>query len=360
VIHMMLLAGGVTLAAGLVGAAIIVASRGRTALTMILSTVFVAVAATSAGVAVAANRMFISRHDSDVLAAVLTTSTVVAVVCAAVVGRRVSQLIEDHSRAEASLHAEHELEHNRRELVSWMSHDLRSPLAGIRAMAEALEDGVVDGDEAIASYHRGIREESERLTSMVDGLFELSRIHGGSLVLNKERVALSDIVAQSLPTMAALAANKHVQLDDEIADVAVDVDVRDLTRVLSNLLANAIRHTPTGGHISIRGSLVAAEANLSVDDQCGGIAGVHLPHVFDVSFRGTAARTPSVDGGAGLGLAIARGIVDAHGGRIAVANTARGCRFTISLPVASSLETTMPPTRHARPPVPVRSLDPRR
>jgi signal transduction histidine kinase len=304
--------------------------------------------------------MFISRHDSNVLAAVLTTSAVVAVVCAAVVGRRVSQLIEGHSRAAASLHAEHELDHNRRELVSWMSHDLRSPLAGIRAMAEALEDGVVDGDEAIASYHRGIREESERLTRMVDGLFELSRIHGGSLVLNKERVTLGDIVAQSLPAMAALAANKHVQLADEVADVAINVDVRDLTRVLSNLLANAIRHTPTGGEISIRGAVVDGEARLSVEDECGGIAVAHLPHVFDVAFRGTTARTPSSDGGAGLGLAIARGIADAHGGRIAVANTARGCRFTISLPVASSLETTMPTSHRARTPVQVLSPDPRR
>jgi signal transduction histidine kinase len=329
---MMLLAGGVTLATGVIGALVVLANRRRSALTLILSTVFVAVAAISAGVAIAANRMFISRHDADVLAVVLATSAVVAVICAALVGRRVSRLVDDHARATATLQAERERDHDRRELVSWMSHDLRSPLAGIRAMAEALEDGVVDSDAAISSYHQAIRQESERLTVMVDDLFELSRIHGSSLVLDRELVTLADIVAQSLPAMAGLAAHKQVRLDDEVGDVLVDVDVRDLSRLLSNLLANAIRHTPKGSRVAIRGGALAGEACLSVSDQCGGIPADHLHHVFDVGFRGTDARTPSADGGAGLGLAIARGIVEAHGGTISVANIVNGCCFSVVLP----------------------------
>jgi signal transduction histidine kinase len=333
---MTLLAAAVTLGAGLIGALAIVAARGRSALTMIMSTVVVAIAAASVGVAVAANRMFISHHDGSVLAAVMGSSAVVAAGCAYIVGRRVTRQIDDHARAAAMLDAERGLDHDRRELVAWMSHDLRSPLAGIRAMAEALEDGVVDNPATVASYHRGIREESERLASMVDGLFELSRIHSGSMVLSRQRVMLSDIVAQALPGMAALATSKRVRLDDDVADAPVDVDVRGLTRVLGNLLANAIRHTPEGKHIQIRAGLEAGAAYLSVEDECGGIAAEHLPHVFEVAFRGTAARTPSGDGGAGLGLAIARGIVEAHGGQIAVSNTVSGCRFTVTLPMSTS------------------------
>jgi signal transduction histidine kinase len=173
---------------------------------------------------------------------------------------------------------------------------------------------------------------------MVDGLFELSRIHSGSMVLSKQRVMLSDIVAQALPGMTALATSKQVRLDDEVADVPVDVDVRGLTRVLGNLLANAIRHTPGGRHIQIRAGLADGSAYLSVEDECGGIAADHLPHVFEVAFRGTEARTPSGDGGAGLGLAIARGIVEAHGGQIAVSNTISGCRFTVTLPTSTAAQ----------------------
>jgi signal transduction histidine kinase len=336
---MTLLAAAVTLVAGLIGTLVIVAARGRSALTMIMSTVFVAIAAASVGVAVAAKRMYISDHDGGVLAAVMGTSALVATACAYVVGQRVSQQIDDHARVAATLDAERALDHDRRELVAWMSHDLRSPLAGIRAMAEALEDGIVDSAETVAAYHRGIREESERLAGMVDGLFELSRIHSGSMVLSKQRVMLSDIVAQALPGMAALATSKHISVADDIADAPVDVDVRELTRVLGNLLANAIRHTPEGRHIQIRAGLSDGAAYLSVEDECGGIAAEHLPHVFEIAFRGTEARTPSADGGAGLGLAIARGIVEAHDGRIAVSNTAVGCRFTVTLPTPDAQPT---------------------
>jgi signal transduction histidine kinase len=331
---MTLLAATVTLAAGLLGTGVIVLARGRSALTMIMSTVFVAIASASVGVAVAAKRMYISDHDGSLLAAVMATSALVATACAYVVGQRVSRQIDDHARAAATLDAERALDHDRRELVAWMSHDLRSPLSGIRAMAEALEDGVVDNPGTVAAYHRGIREESERLASMVDGLFELSRIHSGSMVLSKQRVMLSDIVAQALPGMAALATSKHVSVHDDIADAPVDVDVGGLTRVLGNLLANAIRHTPEGRHIQISAGLLDGSAYLSVEDECGGIAAEHLPHVFEVAFRGTEARTPSADGGAGLGLAIARGIVEAHAGRIEVSNTASGCRFTVTLPAS--------------------------
>jgi signal transduction histidine kinase len=268
----------------------------------VMVTVLTAVLATAVGVTVAANQMFISGHDGAVLAAIVVTAAIVATACAIAVGRQVSRQIERNAQAVAVLDTERALELNRRDLVAWMSHDLRSPLAGIRAMAEALEDGVVDGPEPVALYHRNIRIESERLAGMVDDLFELSKLHSGALTLTVQRITLADIVAQAVPSMTAVAAEKDVRLSAEVPDVAVEVDVREMTRVLGNLLTNAIRHTPAGGRVRISGGRSAGSACLSVEDECSGIPASDLDHVFDVAFRGTAARTPSGDGGAGLGL----------------------------------------------------------
>jgi signal transduction histidine kinase len=348
VIAMILEAAAATLVVGMVGAGLVWLGRRRSAMTLIMTTVLVAVVSTSVGVAVAADRMVISGHDSDVLAAVLISSAVVASACAALVGRNVSRLIDHHSKAAAALESERALEGNRRDLVSWMSHDLRSPLAGIRAMAEALEDGVVVDREGVDRYHRDIRRESERLAGMVDDLFDLSRLHSGGLTLNRQPVTLADIVAQAVPSLAAVAAKKAVTLRDEVPHVPVEVDVREVTRVVCNLLANAIRHTPEGGHVTIGGGVTAAGAFLTVDDECGGIPERDLPYVFDVAFRGTTARTPSDDGGAGLGLTIARGILAAHDGAIDVTNLEPGCRFTITLPRSGLVAEAKPERERAR------------
>jgi signal transduction histidine kinase len=337
-IHMILLSATSTLAAGVLGLAVIWLNRRRSAITLIMSIVLIAVVSMGVGVTVAVERMFISRHDTDVLAAVALTSALVAGGCGVFVSRHVSMLIARHAHAAAALDTERALELNRRDLVAWMSHDLRSPLAGIRAMAEALEDGVVDDAQTVDLYHRNIRGESERLATMVDDLFELSRLHSGALTLTKQRVTLADVVAQAVPSMAALAATKLVRLTGEVPDVAVDVDVREVTRVLRNLLANAIRHTPEGGEVKLSGGVCRAAAQLSVEDECGGIPAPDLPRVFDIAFRGTAARTPSDHSGAGLGLAIACGIMAAHGGSIDVANIQGGCRFTLSTPLTTAAE----------------------
>jgi signal transduction histidine kinase len=238
------------------------------------------------------------------------------------------------------LHLGHEreraLESARRELVAWVSHDLRTPLAGMRAMAEALEDGVVADPETVSRYHRQIRLEVDRLSGMVDDLFELSRIHAGALRLSRRRIGLSDLVADALAGVEQLARAKGVRLAGE-ADVAVPVqaDAGELSRALGNLVVNAIRHTPGDGTVWVRAAVEDGVACLSVADCCGGIPADDLPRVFDVAFRGEAARTPSADGaGAGLGLAIARGIVEAHQGAIDVVNAGPGCRFEIRLPLS--------------------------
>ena len=335
--HMVVTSALVTLAAGLLGIAAVWLVRGRSAVTAMTATVLVAVLAVLAGVFVASANMFISTHDAAVLAAIVLTAAVIGTGCALAVGRRVARIVEGHAKAASDRERERALEVSRRELVAWMSHDLRSPLAGIRAMVEALEDGVVADPPTVAAYHRGIRDEADRLASMVDDLFELSRVHSGGLVLRRQRVTLADVVAQAVPAAAPLSAARGIRLVGDAPDVLVDVDVREVTRVLANLLTNAIRHTSDGGAVRILGGTAGEDAYLAVEDECGGIPEQDLPRVFEVAFRGTPARTPGADEGAGLGLAIARGIVDAHGGHVDVRNIDGGCRFTVRFPHAASV-----------------------
>ncbi|MEU4835379.1 HAMP domain-containing sensor histidine kinase [Streptosporangium sp. NPDC023615] len=232
---------------------------------------------------------------------------------------------------------ERALESARRELVAWVSHDLRTPLAGMRAMAEALEDGVVSDSGTVLRYHRQIRLEVDRLSGMVDDLFELSRIHAGALRLSRARIGLGDLVADALAGAEEPARAKGVRLTGEVDPpvIPVQADAAELSRALRNLVVNAIRHTPGDGTVVVRASIGDGTALLSVADGCGGIPVDDLPRVFDVAFRGETARTPGADGaGAGLGLAIARGIVEAHEGTIGVVNSGPGCRFEIGLPLS--------------------------
>jgi signal transduction histidine kinase len=229
------------------------------------------------------------------------------------------------------------LEDSRRELVSWVSHDLRTPLAGMRAMTEALEDGMAEDP---ARYHRQIRAEVDRMVRMVDDLFELSRIHAGVLTLSPETVALTDVVSEALAGADPVARARSVRLGGSVEQgLAVTADPVGLSRVISNLVMNAVRHTPADGTVEIRGRSVPDGVELSVSDQCGGMSEKDLERVFDLAWRGGAARTPDRTeelagvAGAGLGLAIVRGIVEAHRGVVRVENRAPvGCRFLVRLP----------------------------
>src|SRR5690606_4627637 len=224
------------------------------------------------------------------------------------------------------------LETSRRELVAWISHDLRTPLAGLRAMAEALEDGVAAEPDR---YLKQIRTEVERLNDMVGDLFELSRIHAGALTLSPSRVSLYDLIGDALAGADPLAREHGVRLvGDRVEPVPVEVDGREMSRVLDNLLINAIRRTPADGTVAVAARRSSEGVVLSVTDGCGGIPEEDLPRVFDTGWRGTHARTPPA--GAGLGLAIVRGIVEAHQGRATVRNTPGGCRFEVVLPAAAS------------------------
>jgi signal transduction histidine kinase len=240
------------------------------------------------------------------------------------------ELAATSAKLAESRERERALETSRRELVAWISHDLRTPLAGLRAMAEALEDGVAADP---TRYYTQIRTEVERLTSMVGDLFELSRIQAGVLALTTARMSVYDLVGDAIAGADALARQHGVCLVGQgVEPVPVEVDGREMTRVLANLLVNAIHRTPADGTVAVAAHREADSVVLSVTDGCGGIPPEELHRVFDTGWRGTAARTPPA--GAGLGLAIVRGIVEAHHGHAAVRNVPGGCRFEVRLPAA--------------------------
>ncbi len=231
------------------------------------------------------------------------------------------------------------MESSRRELVAWVSHDLRTPLAGLRAMAEALEDGVADSPDR---YHKQIRIEVDRLAGMVDDLFEISRLQAGAPSSRTDRVSLDDLVSDCVAALEPVAGLQGVRLVGRSGSTADVVgNGAELNRALTNLLVNAIRHTAPDGtvEITLRSTADSASptAEVTVRDECGGIADHDLARVFDVGYRGEQARTPQpgLGGGAGLGLAITRGIVTAHDGSVDVSNASGGCAFTVRLPLAS-------------------------
>ncbi|HET6965594.1 MAG TPA: ATP-binding protein [Acidimicrobiales bacterium] len=249
-----------------------------------------------------------------------------------------AQLHDVSERLHESILRERSLESSRRELVAWISHDLRTPLAGIRAVIEALHDGVVTDDETVRRYHETIQSEVERLTAMVDDLFRLSRIHAGLANLRIESANLRDLVSDALALATPVAEAKGIRLAGQVPDAHLPVRLAptEFLRVLRNLLDNALRHTPEGGQVVVQARADDREAVVSVRDECGGIREADLERVFDLGYRGDQARSPGPGRQAGLGLAIAQGLVAAHGGRMEVSNEERGCRFTIRLPAVAA------------------------
>jgi signal transduction histidine kinase len=230
---------------------------------------------------------------------------------------------------------EQALEASRRQLVSWVSHDLRTPLAGLRAIAEALEDGVVDDP---AQYYKRMHESVSRLSTMVDDLFDLSRIQAGGVNKSTERVPLADLASDVVAALEPLAAASGVGLLETVeATPAVLGNADELNRAVTNLVANAVRHTPDGGQVEVGVHVVNGQAEVSVQDGCGGIDGRDLERVFEVGYRASTARSAGEGpnpAGAGLGLAITRGIVDAYGGTVDVMNSGPGCVFRLRLPLS--------------------------
>ncbi len=322
-----------SLPVALLGAALLHRMRTRSITAATTVPVLVPVLATLAGVIGTSGFMYTPQ-----LAIIVTVCFVVAAVtvpAALVLGRGIAK---DVMWLHDAHEAERAAEKSRRELVAWISHDLRTPLAGIRAMSEAVADGVVDEPDEVAVYARRILGETERLTGMVEDLFQLSRITSGALRLSLSAVPLHDVVSEAVAVEGVAAAGKGVAVGAEEHGEWPVVAGSDpeLARVVRNLLSNAIRHTPPDGAVVVAAGVRDDRAWLRVDDGCGGIPDDELDRVFDVAFRGAVARTPDQASRGGLGLAIARGIVEAHHGEIHARNHGPGCRFEIELPLASA------------------------
>nr|WP_281352362.1 HAMP domain-containing sensor histidine kinase [Phytoactinopolyspora alkaliphila] len=239
-----------------------------------------------------------------------------------------TQLDDVRRRLEESRNRERALETGRRQLLVAMSHDLRTPLAGLRALAEGLEDGLLDDPDAAYAQ---IRTTVERMTAMVDDLFELSRLQGMPSQRARARVSVREIIEDVTAEALAAARARGVRLDvDAGGRLPMRGDGDALARALSNLVANAVRYTPSGGSVRVTGTARNGEVSVEVADDCGGIPEEHMPRVFDTGWRGEPQRSPGEH--AGLGLAIVRGVADSHGGTVSVRNTGRGCAFELVLP----------------------------
>jgi two-component system, OmpR family, sensor histidine kinase SaeS len=222
----------------------------------------------------------------------------------------------------------------RRQLVAWASHDLRTPLASLRAMVEALEDGLAELDD----YIPAIREQLDTLSSLVADLFELARIDAGAVTLNVRSAPLGGLVATCLRSIDAEARTRRIELRAELVDgdPPVRAAPEQVERVLRNLLTNAVRHTPNGGAVSVVVERDTDHVVVAVEDTGTGLTPNAAERMFERFWRDDASRTHAT-GGAGLGLAIAEGLVRAHGGTIWAENgTSGGARVAFTLPLASS------------------------
>ena len=314
---------------GLLGAIVVNAVARRSPVAAALLTPVTVVLAVAAGVLAAARSMVLEGGNLTVVWTVLVATVPVALAVGLMLARRTMSLQHDAERAEMGRERDAEIEARRREMVAWVSHDLRTPLAGIRAMAEALEDDVAPDP---SEYHRRIREEVDRLAAMVDDLLALSRLQSGQWDLTLEQLPLRDLVSDSIAATSVLAEQRGVHLTGECDDgVAAYADEPVLARALTNLVVNAVRYTPSGGSVHVRATGAGDRTTLQVRDTCGGIPDSDLQCVFDAGWRGEAARTPDAAAGAGLGLAVVKGVVDALDGSVEVTNEGDGCVFSVSL-----------------------------
>ncbi len=350
---------------------------GRSLRAAVLLPPVAAVAAVITSVLVATRAMYLDSNELSLVIAACTGGALVGVAVAVLLARKVQRLENHAAREAAERVAIEQADRARRDLVAALTHDLRTPLAGLRAMAEALEDDIV---EDRADYLRRIRAQADRVTAMVDDLFELARLQAGTVRLVRERVPVDWLVDEAVEQVSAVAQARGVRLEtvSDCHGAHVEVDAVAMRRVLANLLVNAVRATPDDGTVAVRATLsepaatpedatggvatgtalppngasvtppttapgagtagraaAAGHVTVVVADGCGGIAVDDLDRVFEPGWRGVGARTPG-SAGAGLGLAIVRELVEAHTGSVSVRNTDRGCRFDVQLPLTQA------------------------
>ncbi|HKF14520.1 MAG TPA: HAMP domain-containing sensor histidine kinase [Gaiellaceae bacterium] len=352
-----LVAGGATLVVGLVAA---VGLRRLPSLRLqLVALAVLALALPLAAVLLSGVVMFTSGHDLTVLTVAVGAATA-ALVAALLLAGSIHRAIERVRAASAALasgdlaarapeagpaelaelaaslnemaaHLEG-LFDARRQLVAWASHDLRTPLANMQAMLEALEDGVGDADR----YLPALREQTRTLSQLVDDLFELARIDAGVLTLELRDAPVAALVGSCLRGLEAEAQARGVTITAEAdgEDASVRCAPEKVERVLFNLLTNALRHTPSDGTVAVVVEPMDREVRLSVEDTGEGLSDDSSRRVFERFWRNDPARSKG-NGGSGLGLAIARGLVEAQGGRIWAENRPEGgARISFTLPRA--------------------------
>ena len=308
------------------------------------------------GAILASGIVMLKPHDFAEILAVAAVSALVALTAALALGRRILRPLASLRAASAQLAAGdlsarapergprelHDLSASfnematsleqlfdaRRELVAWASHDLRTPLASLRAMLEALEDDLAEP----AEYLEAIRTQTDILSGLVEDLFELARIDAGALTLELQEAPLGELVSRCLRSLDPEARARGVALvhrGEAIARMAPD----KIERVLMNLLANAVRHSPPRGKVAVVVEPDTDHVVVSVEDTGDGIAAGATDRMFDRFWRADESRART-SGGAGLGLAIARGLVQAHGGTIWAENRENGgARVAFTLPL---------------------------
>jgi signal transduction histidine kinase len=365
-------AGGTACVVGLIGTIALYVVRDRSIAIQGVLVTLIPIGAVAAGAMAASHMMIGASHPVAALGVVVISAGTVGIFISLALGARLragsERLIaatraigegnlrttvgrapaEEFSRLARELESmqsqlarsrerERETNEARRELVAWISHDLRTPLARIKAIAEALQDEIVAGPVEVSDYHARILAEADRLGTLVNDLFELNRISAGALELELERVKIGDIISDVVSSFAVIAETREIKLKAPPANGEVEVEVSPyhLERALGNLLDNALRYTKAGGAVDVGLDPLAgpSEVSITIDDGCGKIDLSQLKLLLN---NPRATEDLGGSGKAGLGLAIAKGLVEVHGGVINVEGARHGCRFTITLPVAPS------------------------
>lgn len=346
----------------------------------LLVTVILTVVLIFVNVWVTARLMFISYHDLALTTALLVYAGVTAIVFGFFISRTITDSIRElaitaEKLAEGDLTARLEvrgndelaklaetfnwmasnlqeideqkraIEQTRRNLIAWVSHDLRTPLASMRVMIEALQDGVVTDPETVKRYLDTIHAENHHLNNLINDLFELAQIDVGHLKLDYQQASMCDLISDTIGSMTPRAHSKSIALQGEVSEHIDPVYMAPdkMQRVLYNLVDNALQHTPEGGQVSLNAYCFEGKlVRVDVHNTGSGIAPNDMPHVFSSFFRGEPSRMRDDHGsrGAGLGLAITRGFVEAHGGEIWLENDPKrdGITFSFTLPHKQNLK----------------------
>lgn len=337
------------LIAGGIAAVLLRLLRRAPVLVHIVIIVLAAVGAVAGGIAIAAVGMFITSADTAVALSVTATSGVISVLVAVLLGLRLSadaralgrdarrlgagetveparratteldavqaELVDSGARLRTARDDSERAERARRDLVSRIAHDLLAPLASMRAIAESIEDGIAAEPTEAA---RRIGAQTVRLQSLVGDLFELSRIDAGTMTVATETVSLRDLASDVVAQFGELARRHGRELRVEVQEEVLGLaDPRALSRALVNVIVNALEHSPDGGVVVVSVAQDAREGILSVADSGPGVAEEDRERVFEAGWRASTSRPrPTIElaGGAGLGLAITRAILEAHGG----------------------------------------------